>query len=107
MRRVLLGGKSLLILGLQASLAASPGLDLQNVDTQAEMIRERINAWQPHVLILEFQLFRSGLALSLLHDFPQMKLIGLDIEDNSFIVFSGLALEEPTEQKLLQVLEMI
>jgi hypothetical protein len=105
MRRVLLCGKSLLISGLHASLVAMPGLELQIVDTWPENIRERIREWQPEVLILESGLFQSALALALLHDFPRLKLIGLDIEDNYLLVFSGQVSREPTPEKLLQVIE--
>ena len=105
MRRILLCGKSLLISGLQASLVATPGLDLQMVDSQPDNIRKQIREWQPEVLILESGLFQSTLALALLHDFPQLKIIGLDIEDNRLMVFSGQASQQPTPEKLLQVIE--
>ena len=105
MRRVLFCGNSLLISGLQASLVTVPGLDLQIVDTHPENIRERIQEWQPEVLILETRLFQCTLALVLLHDFPQLKLIGLDNEDNRLLVFSGQASLEPTSEKLLEVIE--
>lgn len=105
MRRVLLCGKSLLISGLQASLATAPGLELQIVDAQPEHIRLRIIAWQPEVLILESRLFQSVLAMELLHDFPGLKLIGLDIENNHLQVFTGQSSQEPTPEKLLQVIE--
>jgi hypothetical protein len=105
MRRILLCGKSLLISGLQASLGAVPELDLQWVDTQPECIRERITAWQPEVMILEAVLFKSAFSLSLLQDFPQLKLIGLEIEENRLLVFSGSSSHEPTPEELLQVIK--
>jgi hypothetical protein len=105
MRRILLCGKSLLISGLQASLAASPGLDMQNVDARSENIRKRIREWQPEVLILENGLFQSAYSLKLLNDYPQLKLIVLDIEENRLLVFSGQTSQEPTPEKMLQVIE--
>ncbi len=105
MRRVLLCGKSLLISGLQASLVAVRGFDLQIVDAIPENIRERIEQWQPDVMILESRMFQSTFALTLLHDFPQLKLIGLDIESNRLLVFSGQASQGPTPQQLLQLIE--
>jgi hypothetical protein len=105
MRRALFCGKSLFISGVKASLVAMPGLDLQMVDTRHENIRERIKEWQPDVLILETRLFQSVLALALLHDFPQLKLIGLDIEDNHLLVFSGQAVREPTPEELLEAIK--
>ena len=105
MRRVLLCGKSIFISGLQASLRAEPELDLEWVDAQPEHIRERITAWRPEVLILEAGLLKSAFSLVLLQDFPRLKLIGLEIEDNRLLVFSGSASHEPTPEELLQVIK--
>lgn len=105
MRRVLLCGKSLLISGLEASLMTAPGLELQNVDTRPEQIRIQIRAWQPNVMIIESRFFQSALAVELLHEFPSLKLIGLDIEDNRLQVFSGQSSQAPTPEKLLQMIE--
>jgi len=104
MRRVLLCGKSLLMSGLQASLQAAPDLELHVVDARPEEIHSCINAWQPQVLILEAGLLRSAFSLSLLQDFPWLKLIGLEIENNRLVVFSGSSAFEPTPEDLLQVI---
>ena len=104
MRRVLLCGKSLFISGLQVSLGAVAELELQTVEAQPDPIRERVAAWQPQVLILEAGLLRSAFALSLLQEFPHLKLIGLEIETNRLLVFSGSATLEPTPEELLQVI---
>jgi hypothetical protein len=102
--RVLLCGKSLLISGLHASLLAAPNLELQCVDAQPEHIRECTTAWQPEVMILEVGLLKSAFSLSLLQDFPRLKLIGLEIEENRLLVFSGSSSVEPTPEELLQVI---
>ena len=104
-RRVLLCGHSLFISSVQACLETEPGLDLQQVDLQPDHIRRRILAWQPDVLVLETGLLQSAFSISLMHDFPHMKLIGLDIEDNRLLVFTGQAAREPTSRELLQVIE--
>lgn len=104
-RRVLLCGHSLFISSVQACLETAPGLVLQQVDPQPDHIRGRIKAWKPDVLILETGLLRSSLPISLLHDFPHIKLVGLDIEDNHLLVFSGQAACGPTSRELLQVIE--
>lgn len=97
-------GNSLLISGLQASLQAAPELELQVVDAQPEEIRTCINTWQPQVLLLEAGLLRSAFSLSLLQDFPWLKLIGIEIEDNRLLVFSGTSSLEPTAEDLLQAI---
>jgi len=105
MRRVLLCGKSLLISGLQASLGMMPNLDVQLVDNLPDHIRERITAWNPEVLILEADQIKKTFSLLSLQEFPQMKIIGLGIEDNSLLVFSGSTCYEPPPEQLLQVIE--
>ncbi len=105
MKRILLCGSSLLISGLQASLKNEAGLDLQRIESRPECIRERIEAWQPEVLILETGLLKNGFSLALLQEFPQLKLIGLDIEDNRLLVFSGSTAEKPTTEELLQLIK--
>jgi hypothetical protein len=54
------------------------------------------------VLILETGLLHSAFSISLIHDFPQMKLIGLDIEDNRLLVFSRSASSMTTLKDLLR-----
>ncbi len=104
-RRVLLCGKSLFISGLQATLEGAPGLDLQVVDPQPEHILEWIIEWKPDVLILEIGLLKKAFSLALLEEFPSLKLIGVDIEDNRLLVFSGQVSYQPTTGDLLQVIE--
>jgi hypothetical protein len=103
-RRVLLCGKSLLISGLLATLVETPELDLQLIEPQTDPLRERIREWQPEILILENELLTCQAYLSLLIEFPQMKLIGLDIEDNRLFVFSGQSSYAPTTIDLLQAI---
>lgn len=105
MRRVLLCGKSLFITGLQASLSGVPGLELQSVDTQPEHIREVITTWQPEVMLLEAEALKNAFSLSLLQDFPRLKLIGVEIEENRMLVFSGASSHDPTPEELLQVIK--
>lgn len=104
-RRVLLCGKTLFISGLKATLEAAPGLDLQVVEPHPDRIRERIGEWQPDILILENELLNRHFSLSLLVNFPQLKLIGLDIEEDRLLVFSGQAAYAPTTIDLLQAIE--
>lgn len=103
-QRVLLCGSSLLISGLLASLEAVPDLDLQWVDAQTEHVLKKISTWKPEVVILEKGLLKSAFPL-LLQDFPALKIIGLDIEDNRLVVFTGSASYEPTPEELLRVIQ--
>jgi hypothetical protein len=104
MKRVLLYGNSLLISGLQASLGVVPGLDLQQMEPLPDRICERIKTWQPDVLILETGLLENGFSLVLLQDLPQIKLIGLDIEEERLVVLSSSTAKNPTTEDLLQLI---
>jgi hypothetical protein len=105
-KRVLLCGHSLFFSGVLACLEGEPGLAIEQVNHHPDQIRERILAWKPDVLILETGLLHSIFAISLLNDFPHVKLIGLEIEDNQLLVFSGQAAHQPTFRDLLQVIEV-
>lgn len=105
MQRILLCGKSLFISGLQATLAGMPELDLQIVDASLESIREQVITRAPDVLILEAKFLRGALSLSLLQEFSELKLIGLDLEDNRLLVFSRSTAYKPTTEQLLQMID--
>jgi len=89
MLRVLLYGHSLFIAGLQASLEAVPGLDLQDVDAQSDCLQERMSAWKPDVLIFELNNLARVPSLVVLKDYPNLLLIGMDIECDELLVLTG------------------
>ena len=93
------------ISGLQATLVSMPELDLQVVEPSPESIREQVIARAPDVLILEAELLEGDLSLSLLQEFSELKLIGLDLENNRLLVFSRSTAYEPTTEQLLQMID--
>ncbi len=93
------------ISGLQATLASMPELDLQIVDASPESIREQVITRAPDVLILEGEFLKGDLSLSLLQEFSELKLIGLDLEDNRLLVFSRSTAYEPTTEQFLQMID--
>lgn len=103
--RVLLCGKSLLFSGLQATLETTPGVAFHIVDPDPECVRKAIIQWQPEVLILESELLQSDFSLALMKDFPLVKLIGVNLEDNHLLVFTSQFSGKPTTNDLLQVIE--
>ena len=104
-RRVLLCGKSLLFSGLQATLESTPGVDFWIVAPHPLQIREAIIEWQPDILILESALLQSDFSLSVMKDFPQLKLVGIDLEENHMLVYSSLFSNEPRTTDLIQVIK--
>jgi hypothetical protein len=85
--RVIICGKSLLFSGLIATLESTPGVDFHIVDPYLECIREAVIKWQPEVLILESELLHSAFSLTLMKNFPQLRLVGVDLDDNHLLVF--------------------
>ncbi|MBN2048545.1 MAG: hypothetical protein JW750_11940 [Anaerolineaceae bacterium] len=104
MKRVLLCGNSLFVSGLQASLEIASELELQMIEPQMDRIYERVKTWKPEVLILETGLLKETFSLSLLNDYPEIRLISLDLDDNRLLVLSGSTSEQPTTEGLLQVI---
>jgi hypothetical protein len=82
-----------------------PELDLQIVDASLESIREQVITRAPDVLILEAELLKGTLSLSLLNEFSELKLIGLDLEDNRLLMFSKSTAYGPTTEQLLQMID--
>jgi len=89
---------------LQTSLEATPGLDLKWVDDQPAHIRKWVKAWKPEVIIFGTEQLKNALSLFLLQDFPQLKLIAVDIQDNRLLVLSGTSTREPTLEELLRII---
>jgi hypothetical protein len=89
---------------MHAILEEAPAMEMQLVDPHPDAIRERIREWQPDILILENDLLNTQPFWSLLIDFPWIKLIGLDIENNRLLVYSSRAAEYPTTLDLLEVI---
>ena len=103
-KRVLLCGNSLLVSGLQASLEGDPGLEIQQIEPQEESIHARVKLWKPDILIIEKALLREKVSLSILNDFPNVRIIGVDLDENRLLVLYGLASEHPSMEELLQVI---
>ena len=103
-KRVLLCGNSLFVSGLQVSLGVEPGLEIQQIEPQAECIHEYVKLWKPDVLIVEKIILREKISLSILNDFPLVRIISIDLDENRLLVLSGLASERPSTEDLLQVI---
>lgn len=104
MKRVLLCGNSIFVSGLQASLGIDPGLELLRIEPQADLIHEQVRTWNPDVLILESMLLKEKVSLSILNDFPKVRIISVDLEDNKLILLSGKMSAQPSTEQLLQLI---
>jgi hypothetical protein len=87
-KKVVLYGSSLFIVGLEASLVAVPGLDIQRVEAQRDDSLDRLRAAAPEVIIVEQGGAPADQAFTLLKEFPGVVLIGLDLESDQLLVLS-------------------
>ena len=104
MKRVLLCGNSIFVSGLQASLEVQPGLEILQVEPQVDIIHEQVKLWNPDVLILETMLLKEKISLSILNDFPQLRIISVDLDKNKLLVLSGSSSEKPSTEDLLHMI---
>lgn len=87
-QKVLLYGSSLFIECLQASLEPVSELELERVEARPDLLRKRLDEDQPGVLILELGAAPGDFGLALLKEFPQLTLIGVDLESDNLMVLS-------------------
>jgi hypothetical protein len=87
-KKVILYGGSLFIAGLDASLSAIPGLDIQRVEAYAGNDLEQVRAYEPDVIVVELGVASKNMTLTLLQRFPGVTLIGLDPESDRLLVLS-------------------
>jgi hypothetical protein len=87
-KKVILYGGSLFIAGLDASLSAIHGLDIQRVEALAGNELELVRAGTPDVIIVDLGVASKNLTLALLQKFPGVTLIGLDPESDQLLILS-------------------
>ena len=87
-KKVVLCGGSLFIAGLDASLSAIPGLEIQRVIVHEEKDFEKLSNDGPHVIIVEMGLASGNLTLKLMREFPHATLIALDPESDDLLILS-------------------
>lgn len=104
MKRVLLCGNSLFVSGLQASLGVDPGLELKQIEPRTDQLHEYVKIWNPDVLIVEKALLKDKVSLSILSDYPKIRIISIDLDENKLLVLSGSTSEKPSMEELLQMI---
>ena len=87
-KKIILYGSSLFIAGLDASLSAIPGLDIQRVEAKAGDDLEHVRAVAPEVIIVEMGIASKNLTFTLLQKFQGVTLIGLNPESDHLLVVS-------------------
>ena len=87
-KKIVLCGGSLFISGLEASLSANPGLEIQSVIVQEEKDLEKLSNYDPHFIIVEMGLASGNLTLKLLREFLRVTLIALDLDNDELLILS-------------------
>jgi len=87
-KKVVLYGSSLFIVGLEASLADVPRLDIQRLEAQRDDSLARLRAAAPDVIIVDLGASPGDQAFALLKEFPGVVLISLDLESDRLLVLS-------------------
>jgi hypothetical protein len=87
-RRVILYGNTLILQGVWANLANSPGLDVVVVDQPSRISPEELTAYCPAAVIFDMSVIEPRLLLGLLQQ-PGLLLVGMDSETHKALVWSG------------------
>ncbi len=88
LRRTILYGDSLILEGVRAELAGTPGVEVIMLDGSLENPLEELRALNPDVIIFDVAAIQADFPLAMLQR-PDLLLIGLDPETHRAQVWSG------------------
>jgi hypothetical protein len=86
-KRVVVLGDTVFLLGVQASLAACPGLEVFNLEQPLEKPFEVLSRLRPDAVIFDLEVTQPDFLFSLLQQ-PGLLLIGVDPETHRALVWS-------------------
>jgi hypothetical protein len=101
-QKVVLYGDSVVLAGIRASLAPYD-LDLITLDT-GRATKEELCALKPSVVIFDMQAVRPAFHYDLARVLPNLLMIGIDMECNHVLTWSGQQLSEMTTQDLVNLI---
>ncbi len=87
--RVVLYGDSVVLSGVGKSLERYPRLEVLSLDASLSTTPDQLDALSPSVVVLDLDVVKTEFAFALLHDHPNLLLIGLDQRGDRLIVLSG------------------
>jgi len=87
-KRVVVLGDTVFLLGVQASLAAYPGLEVFNLEQPLEKPFEVLSRLRPDAVIFDLEVTQPDFLFPLLQQ-PGLLLIGVDPETHRALVWSG------------------
>lgn len=90
--------------GVEASLAAVPGLTIQRGEACESHLLDGVRATLPDVVIFELGAVSDKMMLSLFRELPAVHLIGLDLEQDRLLVVSGWQQSAPNTADLVRII---
>jgi hypothetical protein len=104
-RLVVLFGDSLLMDGVEASLAVMPELGVMRIHTTVQDVRECLMSLRPDLVIFDWETSQAQLLVSVLRDQPGVTLLGLDVTSRKVVVVSSHQFTPLTADDLAQVIQ--
>ena len=104
-QRVVLYGDSLVLAGVGESLRRYPRLEVVVADASRGLIESDLHTLRPGAVIIDLGLVSRELAFDLLHDHPDLLLIGLDPGGDRLIVLSGQQARALTTDDLVRLID--
>jgi hypothetical protein len=106
-RKVVLYGNSLVLGGMKASLQSYPNLQIITLDISPETGLRDLCALDASVVIFDLATVPSEFPLSLLHEQPELVLIGMDAAGEKLLILSGQQARTLTTSQLVQMIDSL
>lgn len=102
--KVILCGSSLFLAGVEASLRDQGELDVERLESTPAQAQIQLSERRPDVVIFDLAAFDAESMLALLTAQPGLRLIGLDLNSNTLVVFSSQQRLAQTTSDLTQLI---
>ena len=104
-RKIVLYGNSLFMVGVEAGLKGKDGLDVLRIDATLPGAGQRLNALRPAAVVFDLADPPSGFVLPFLREHLGLPLIGLDVSSNTVTVLYSQGYTATTVADLAQVIQ--
>lgn len=107
-RVLVLSDESLFTLGVQNLLRQHPSLDIQSIESDLDEALGCLETFEPHVVVLDSDHQQGTFAsewMHILRSRPQIKLLGLSLEENTIVIYRGETQQVREVADLLRAIE--
>jgi len=102
-RKVTLYGRSMVLSTIGACLQKNPAFQVEQIEGDLSEIFDKPPL--PDVVLFEIETAQSHFVLTLMHDYPAIIFIGIDLRRNQMVVLSGESSRLLTIEDLVTVIE--